>query len=532
MGRKLQRVQHRQTECYDGRLPLMTSSSAINTTGLREKSIRSAVWMCGLQGLVGLLYFGVPLVLSYLVTPAEMGLMELAIVVYAISVFAVELGADKAVVQRTEITPRLLATVFWVNVAIGVLLALLLFVAAPWMTRFLRADASLVPLLRGIGPALILQSLGVVPRGLLARRMEFRRLTIASVLGIVPAVIAASLGLAWKGVSGVLYGMLVLTSITSAAMWLASGYRPAWAFDRSEIARVLRFGSSASLGTAAEMLGVLVERFLMARFFGTASVGLWGLTRSLAREPLRRIMVVFDEVLFPGLASLQGDLERSRRYYLTVVRYELAIFGPAVVFIAVFAPELTALFYGDAWLGVAVLAQLLVLQSWRTVTVHSVGAVLLARGRPDVRLWWVLVSVAFTPVMFFAGKPWGLPGYAASCSLIGFVVWVISHTMANRLIDLHWPRFLRAMAAPLLAHVAFALILIAVRHGLRNVIAARGSDTVLLVIVPAMAVYLAVLWTVDRPLLTGVLTALREGLRLRRPASPEDARTRSPEVAC
>ena len=499
---------------------------------LRETSIRSALWMSGLQGLVGLLYFGVPLVLSYLMTPADMGLLEIVIVVFALSVIVVELGAAAAVVQRVDPTPRYLATVFWLNVAMGVGLALVLFAAAPWITTFLRADPALVTLLRWIGPGLVLHSLGVVPRGLLTRRMEFRRLTVASVLAIVPAVAAASVGLYTTGVYGVVYGILTLTTLTSAALWLASGYRPVAQIDRSEVASSLRFGSSASLGTAGEMLGVLVERFLMARFLGTASVGLWGLTRSLAREPLRRMMAVFDEVLFPGLASLQGDLERSRRYYLTVVRYELAIFGPVVVFIGVFAHELTVLLYGDAWLPVALLAQLLVLQSWRTITVHSVGAIFLARGRPDMRVRWVVVSVAFTPVMFFAGKAWGLEGYAVSCSIIGFLVWAISHTLANRLIDLHWGRFLRAIAAPLATHAAFAAVLVALRYALQGRIAAHGSDTALAVVVPAIFIYVALLWAFDRALLVGVAGAVRDAFR-RRPAEPApEPRTRGSEATC
>ena len=516
----------------------MTSSDEVpgeissEIPSLREKSIRSALWMAGLQGLVGLLYFGVPLVLSYLVTPAEMGVLALVVFVFALSVVIVELGAAQAVVQRVDLTPRYVATVFWVNIGMGAALAATLFVVAPWIRSFLRAEAHLVTLLRWIGPGLLLHSLGVVPRGLLARRMEFKRLSFASTVAIVPAVAAASLGLAWTGVYGIVYGILTLTTLTSAALWLASGFRPTLAFDRAEVSTIARFGSSASLGTAAEMLSILVERFLMGRFLGMAAVGLWDVTRSLAREPLRRLMTVFDEVLFPGLATLQGDLERSRRYYLTVVRYELAIFGPIVVFTGVFAYELTTLFYGDAWLPVALLTQLIVLQSWRTITVHSVGALFLARGRPDVRVWWVLVSVAFTPVMFFAGRPWGLPGYAASCSIIGFVVWVISHTLANRLIELRWGRFLRAIAAPLAVHLTFGVVLVTARFALLPRIASHGSDTTLLVIVPAILIYVALLWAFDRALLLGLASALRDAFRRRPAFVPEPARTRGSEAAC
>jgi O-antigen/teichoic acid export membrane protein len=508
-------------------------TSSVEITNLRHKSIRSAVWMSGLQGLVGLLYFGVPLVLSYLVTPAEMGVLELVVVVFALSTMVVELGAAQAVVQRIDPTPRYLATVFWTNLALAALLAALLYVTAPAFDHFMRADAVLIPMLRALGPCLILHSIGVVPRGLLSRRMEFKRLTSASVIGIVPAVAAAGTALRFMGVFGILYGILTLTTLTSAAMWLAAGYRPAWTIDRTEVAPTLRFGSSTTLGTAAEMLSVLFERVLMARFLGTASVGLWGLTRSLAREPLRRVMAVFDEVLLPGLASLQNDLERSRRYYLTVVRYELAIFGPVVIFTAVFAYELTTLFYGDAWLPVSLVAQLLVLQTWRTITVHSVGAIFLARGRPDVRVRWVALSIGATPVYFFAGYRWGLPGYAAACSVLGWITWALSHQMANHVLELDWKRFARALSRPVLAHAIFALLLIGARLALLGTIAVHGSDTVLSVIVPALLAYTAILAACDRSLLVGVVTSARDAFRRAPGAGADDeSRTRRSEAAC
>src|SRR5262245_60704010 len=128
----------------------MTSSDEVpvEIPSLREKSIRSALWMAGLQGLVGLLYFGVPLVLSYLVTPAEMGVLAMVVFVFALAVIIVELGAAQAVVQRVDLTPRYVATVFWTNVGLGVALAAILFVLAPGITAFVRAERALVTLLR------------------------------------------------------------------------------------------------------------------------------------------------------------------------------------------------------------------------------------------------------------------------------------------------------------------------------------------------------------------------------------------------
>jgi O-antigen/teichoic acid export membrane protein len=503
---------------------------------LREKSIRSAVWVTGLHGLVGLLYFAVPLVVSYVVNPTELGLLNLVILAFALSVFFVELGTAPALVQKPHLTPRYLSTAFWVNVAMGTLCALTLWIGAPWLAGLMHSDVRLTGLLRWIGVSLIPYSLGVVPRALLVRNMEFRAVTSASVLAIVGAVATGSIGLAAQGVPGVIWGILTLTILTSGALWRASGFRPSLAIERRAILPLLRFGASTSVGSAGDMLTQWVESFLITRYLGMSALGLFAVTRSIIREPLRRFMNIFDEVLLPSLASLQGHAERLRRYYLTVVRYELAIFGPIIAFVTVFAHELTELFYGPDWLPVGFVAQLLAFQSWRMTTVHSVNAIFLSQGRPGLRFWSVLISLALIPVYFFAGRPWGLAGYAASCSIAGLAGWAISHAMANRLLDLPWPRFLRAIAAPFAAHLVFGLMLLATRHALKARIATHGSDTVLLVIVPAALVYAAVLAVLDRPLLKGVAAAFRDALRrgsaAARASDDDTPRTRSPEVAC
>ena len=234
---------------------------------------------------------------------------------------------------------------FWVNVASGLAWAALLAGAAPGVAAFAGGDARLVLLFRGVAGGLVLSSLGIVPQALLVRSMEFRKVALATGLAVVGAVVAGSYGLLHHGILGVAWGYLAFASLNSLAVWLGSGFRPGGRPRVADVVPLLRFGGSAFGATAGERLAQQTERFLIAGFLGAESLGIFALTRSLIRDPLRRFMSVFDEILFPGLAALQGEPERARRYYLTALRYELAIFGPAVVFIAVFADELVRLFY-------------------------------------------------------------------------------------------------------------------------------------------------------------------------------------------
>ena len=499
-----------------------TSRAGAGASDLRERSLRSVFWVAALQLLVGALQFGAPLALSYLISPAELGLVELALAVVGLGVVVVELGTGPAVVQRGQLDDRFVSTVFWVNVASGLAWAALLAAAAPPLAALMGGDVRLVPLLWGVAAGLVLSSLGIVPRALLVRRMEFRRVTLATSLAVVGAAVAGGYGLARHGVLGVAWGFLAFASLNSLAVWIGAAFRPAARPRASEVAPLLRFGGSAFGATAGDRLAQQLERFLIAGFLGPGSLGIFALARSLIRDPLRRLMSVFDDILFPGLAQLQGEPARARRYYLTALRYELAIFGPAVVFIAVFADALVRLLYGPDWQGAAIIAQLLALQTWRTITSHSIGAVFLSQGRPDVRLRWVVISIGLVPVTFAAGRPWGLPGYALSCSLVGFVGWAISHTMANRLIGLDWAGFWRAIRRPLLSHVVFAALLLGLRLALGERLAAEPGLAGL-ALVPALLGYLALLATLDRPLLRGVVTSTREALRLRSGRAPTPA---------
>jgi lipopolysaccharide exporter len=496
--------------------------AAATAADVRERSLRSVVWVTALQGLVAALYFGVPLALSYLLSPSELGLLELVVSVIGLGVVVVELGTGPAIVQRPDLDRDYASTVFWVNLSSGTLWALVLVLAGPALVRALGTDVRLVSMLRGTALGLVLSALGIVPQALLVRRMEFRRVTYATTLAVLAGLAAAAFGFARHGVYGVIWGFLAFAILNSAALWLASGFRPGWRVQRAEILPLVRFGGSAFSATAGDRLAQQTERLLIAGFLGADSLGLFALARSLIRDPLRRLMSIFDEILFPGLSALQGDKERTRRYYLTAVRFELAIFGPAVVFIAVFARELSELLYGHAWQGVALVAQLLAFHTWRIITSHSIGAVFLSQGRPDVRLRWVVCAIGLVPVYFFVGRPWGLTGYALSLSIVGIVGWVVSHTMANRLIDLGWPRLWRALRAPLVAHLAFTAILIAARLLFADTLVA-DARWVLVFVVPALVSYTALLAAIDRPLLVGVAKTAWEALGRR----PRDARPRS-----
>ncbi len=468
---------------------------------LRERTLTSVFWILALNVARAGLLFLVPWVVAWLGGPTEMGLAQLAWGVYAVALPVVSLGTKAAVLQRPELSQSYLSSVFVVNLAMGALTAAVLAVGAPWIADLGDGDPRLVLVLRWMGAVCFVFSLTVVQSALLARRLEFRFLSLANIAGSVGGaaaaavafVLGARLGVVGAAVAGYL-------AVSTTLLWIAGRWRPTLTFVPAEAMSAVRFGVTASLASFAFNFSMQLERFLFSALFGQAALGLYGAARNVNRDTLRNLMKISDEVLLPGLSALQADLAKARDYYLRAMRYEFLAFAPAALFIAVFAREIVLLVYGPEWLEVVPLVRLLTPLVLFTITRHTVGAVFLSQGRPDIQLRWSVLMVALVAAYTLAGAPWGLSGAVTAVSTLEVVGWVISHRWANRLLELPFRRFLANLRAPALAAGLFGGSLWLLRDVTGSLAAEPSWPTLAAWGVGAVPLWAAALHVMDREL--------------------------------
>jgi PST family polysaccharide transporter len=452
----------------DGTIALDLTSRIDTDSGhralaLEARSLESIFWLTLQNGLAAVLLVAVPAVLARLLTPEDLGLLEISLAFFGIAALFMELGTGPAIIQRPAMDETFLSTVFLVNVATAIVFALILVAGAVPITAWLRMDARLVSILRWVGLTLLPVSTGIVPRNLLARRLEYRRVTFADALGGAAAVIAALTVLSRGLDEALIVAFVAYGTVAPIVVWIGARWRPAAMPAPSTVWPLLKFSLSVSGSRMLDNLSLQSDRFLIGRFLGAASLGIFGLARTLVRVPLRYFLNISEEILLPGLALLQTDRARARSYYLAVVRIELVLLGPAVIFAAVFALDLSRLLFGPNWDRAALVAQLLTFAAWRNITGHTTGAVLLSQGRPDLQLRWTIYALLLSVVYVFAGMPWGLEGVALAAAILEISGWALRHTMANAVLDLGWRTFAATLAPVWVGQAAFVCWTIAVR---------------------------------------------------------------------
>lgn len=351
---------------------------------LKKRTIRALSWSfiqeAGLRGL----QLGISIVLARILAPKEFGLVAMLSVFIALAQALVDGGLASALVQAKQPTEAHKCSVFYFNIGASILLAGMLWVAAPWIASFYRQPL-LAPMLRVLGLVPVLNGLGLVQNALLIRNLELKKQTgiLAASTGLSGVVAAA---LAWRGF-GVwsLVFLYVTQSVARAGLlWLWNGWRPKRLFSLRALGEMLRFGwgmlCSSIVGSVYDNLYPL----LIGRFFSAASVGYFNRAQSLQWIASQSLAVVASRVTFPVFSAMQDQSARLRAGLRKALTTISLLHFPMMIGLAVAAKPLILLVFTDKWAPCIPYLQLLALAGLPYPSHVLNLSLLMALGRSDL----------------------------------------------------------------------------------------------------------------------------------------------------
>ena len=167
-------------------------------------------------------------------------------------------------------------------------------------------------------------------------------------------------------------------------------------------------------------------------------------------------LVVDPGVTFRIFAIISEDRERFHRAYRKVVLSTAIVGLPFFAAMILMAPELLLALYGPQWTASIVPFQLLcVVGALRVASAYS-SAAILARGYAWVGFGRTIMRNIILVIALYALQPWGIVGAAAAVVCASLSTMVMTQTLLNRLVGLHWSQ----LAAPILPGVTCTAILV------------------------------------------------------------------------
>ena len=383
---------------------------------LKRKTVRGAAVTVTAQAVRFVIRFGSTAVLARLLTPKDYGLVAMAGVFAGFVGMFKDIGLTTATMQRKDITHQQVSMLFWVNLLLGCVIALVLLVIAPAVAAFYH-EPRLTAITRALSVSFVFGGLTLQHQALLRRRLQFMMLAIleiASLLcGVVVGIIMAASGYGYWS----LVGLTVGTAVANAAgVWLAVPWRPGLPRRGSGTMPLLKFGSDLLVFDVVGFFARQTDMFLIGRFWGPAPLAFYEKGFNLLMQPLAQINAPLGAVIEPALARVQDDPARVRRFFLSALDIICGISLPLVLCIALFAREMVLLLLGPKWLDCVIIFRYLAPGAALGVMMYSWGWLLIGLGQTRKYRRTGLASAAVIIASFVIGLPYGPKGVAASYS--------------------------------------------------------------------------------------------------------------------
>jgi PST family polysaccharide transporter len=337
-----------------------------------------------------------------------------------------DFGLSAATVQRESITDAQVSSLFWINLAIGALLTIVVIVLAPAIAAFYDKPALRLVAV-ALAPAFVVNAAGIQHSALLQREMRFSTIAALEVTALVVSIaVAVTMGVMGFGYWALVGMTLAAPATYSLGVWLTTGWVPGLPGRRSDIRPMLGLGSIVTLNGIVIYIAYNLEKVLLGRFWGAEALGLYGRAYQLVSIPTENLNAAAGQIAFSALARVKHDPARLRRYFLAAYSLLVAVTFPLTGACALFATDLIAVILGPKWADAAVIFRILAPTIVVFAMINPLSWLLLSLGLVGRSLKIALVLCPLIIASYVIGLPYGPVGVALGYSTL-MVLWAVPH---------------------------------------------------------------------------------------------------------
>lgn len=469
---------------------------------------RARLGVAILLGRTGILHIGVLVGRVYLARvlgPAEFATLWIVQQVLAFFQLFGDAGLGASLVQKKDHpTQTELCTVFWTHVALGLFFVAAAWALAPLLHLFWPDLPPSAPLLmRVLSFELLIIVVRVIPAILMERELQFARLAILDLLGMVLFYAISSALVRWVGIYALVIGILGSGFLGTFVNFAMRPWLPSLLFDRRALRSSLRFGLAYQTKNLVGALnGGIIPIYGGARL-GAWAFGLVSWAQGIAYYPLELVSIL-SRVNFPLYSRLQND---RRAVSELLVRSLVVGAVTTYAFIGLFVglgPRLVEIIFGPKWVAAVPMLYVFSLALIIGFMAPLAASAFDALGRPDVAMrlgifWtalnWAAVLIA---MRYFDGPLAFTLAYTVHIVVGNIAVLIVLRQLISARV------LLRRLAAPLLGCGASAPL------GMRLLQPwATGPWTLAAAILASFVVFASVTLLLDRDLLREIRSAFR-----------------------
>ncbi len=365
---------------------------------ISSQSTKALYWGAG--GAVGKVagQLLVQITLARLLGPEVFGQFAVVLSVLSLGGALADCGFGAALIQKKEISSADVSLALGWSMTIAILIALVISLMAPFMAKQL-GDNSLVWMFTASAFLIIPQAMGNLSTNLLQRDLHMKSIQIIHVIAytVFFGGVATTLAvLGWGGWSLIIaYAVQTVFKVVATYSICRHTLRPRLKGDRA----LIHFGLKSLANDLTNWSIDNLDRFLIGKFWGLHSLGLYSVAFNLSKAPLGVIIYAVQNIAFASAARLQGNIAAVRKGLQVVLAAMALATLPLFAVIAFESETVLHIVYGAKWIKAAPYMAALAL----AVPLISLGSITASILRGTGAIGTELRVQVVTAVVFFSG---------------------------------------------------------------------------------------------------------------------------------
>ena len=425
-------------------------------SSLKAKTAKGLFWGGvgnGLQQLFNL-FFGI--FLARLLDASDYGMIGMLAIFSAISSVIQEGGFGAALINKEKITQEDCNAVFWFSLSAGFLIGCTGTVHGAIFTKRLMIKEKI--------------------------HINLIALFCSGCIGLAMAYCGMAY---WAIATQQVSYMLLMVSM----LWYKSPWKPTLQFSAAPLKEMLPFSIKIAFTNIFNQINQNILTVLMGKYYTSRQVGYYTQGNKWMMMGSSLVTSMVTNVAQPVLIQVSSEVERQKNVFRKMLRFVSFISFPAMLGLALIAPELITITITDKWQASVRILQLLCV--WGAVIpINSLYSnMIISRGQSQVYMWnTVALGILQILALIFMSR-YGIFAMLATFTTIN-VMWLgIWNAFARKSIGLQYSEMLKDLLPFLMAAIATTTVTYVLTQNITNPYMSLACKTAL-----AVLLYATIMW--------------------------------------
>jgi O-antigen/teichoic acid export membrane protein len=380
----------------------------------------------------------ITIVLARLLTPADYGLIALAMIFIGFLDLMGTLGTGSAIIQKKEIDDLSLYSVFWISMALSFLYCFLTILAAPFTARFFNSP-EVENVMSVLSINFIFMALRTVPYNMLTKKLQFDKRSLAEMIAVfLSGVSSLLLALNGFGVYSLVYGTLIKSLVIVIMVFWFYPWLPKMKFSYTKSLEMMSFGLKLVGSWILKFISERSTVVIIGKMLNEKSLGYYSMAGHIAMMPVEKLTMIINQVSFPVLSALQDDKEAMKYHVLKLARFVSVISFPMMVGLALVGKEMITVVLSDKWLPILIPLQLLCFVGLFRSIAEIFKLIFIAIGKPEINLRFDVIRVLLFPLSIYLVSGYGINGIALVILILSPLVYTYIFYALKKEINLYY----------------------------------------------------------------------------------------------